>query len=173
MCAFVFGASVTAQIATTNNIGNENSKWTFGGSAGLGGSFGGNFGGTSIYLSPRVGYLLTENLEAGLATNFTWTNSRYFSATTIGVGPFANYYIARNFYLSGMFQEYFFNQKDKFNNQKFSGNESALYLGGGYLQKVGDRTFIQIGGMYNVLYKRNESIFGGGFIPSVGVVFGL
>lgn len=166
----VASAFAFAQIGT--QIGGENSKWTFGGSAGLGGSFGGN-GGTSIYLSPRVGYKLAENFETGLAGNFTWTNSKYYSSNMIGVGPFMNYYIARNFYLSGMFQQYFFNQKDKYSHLKYSGDESALYVGGGYMQRIGNGAYMQIGGMYNVLYKKDESVFDGGFVPSVGVVFGL
>lgn len=167
------GFSVNAQIGTSTQLGGENSKWTFGGSAGLGGSFGSNNGGTSIYISPRIGYKLTENFEAGIVSDLTWTNAKYYSSNTIGVGPFVNYYIARNFYLSGMFQEYFFNQKNKLTYQKYSGEEAALYLGGGYLQRIGDRAYMQIGGMYNVLYKKDESVFGSGFVPSIGVVFGL
>ena len=159
-----------AQIGT--QLGGENSKWTFGGSAGFGGSFGGN-GGTSIYISPKVGNKITEDFEGGLATDFTWSNSSYFSSTTFGVGPYVNYYIARNFYLSGMFQEYFYNQKNKYNNLKFSGNEAALYLGGGYMQRIGENAYMQIGGMYNVLYNKDKSVFGGGFVPSIGVVFGI
>ena len=91
----------------------------------------------------------------------------------VGVGPFANYYFSRSFFLSGMFQEYFINQKDKVNDVKYSGNESALYLGGGYMQRLGERTYMQIGGMYNVLYNRDKSVFAGGFIPHVGIVYGL
>lgn len=169
----ISGTLAFSQMGTSTNIGGENSNWTFGGSAGLGGTFGSGNSATSVYLSPRVGYIITPNLEGGLATNFTWSNSQYFSSTTIGVGPYLNYYIARNFYLSGMFQEYFFNQKNKFTDQKFSGDEAALYLGGGYLQKIGERAYLQIGGMYNVLYDKENSVFGSGFIPSVGVVFGL
>ena len=162
-----------AQMGTSTQLGGENSKWTFGGSAGLGGSFGSNNGGTSIYVSPRIGYKLTESVEAGIVSDLTWTNAKYYSSNTIGVGPFVNYYIARNFYLSGMFQEYFFNQKNKVTNVKYSGDEAALYFGGGYMQRIGERAYMQIGGMYNVLYKKDDSVFGSGFVPSVGVVFGL
>ena len=168
----ILGFFLNAQIGTSTKIGGENSKWTFGGSAGLGGAFG-DGGGISLYLSPRVGYKLTENLETGLASNLTWSNSKYYSSSMIGVGPFMNYYFSRNFYLSGMFQEYFISQKDKVNNLKYSTDEAALYLGGGYMQRIGERAYMQIGGMYNVLYNKNKSVFGGGFIPSVGVVFGL
>lgn len=168
----ISGFFLNAQIGTSTQIGGENSKWTFGGYAGLGGAFG-KGGGVSLYVTPRVGYKVTENLETGLASNLTWSNSKYYSSTMIGMGPFLNYYFSRNFYLSGMFQEYFINQKDKVNNLKYSADEAALYLGGGYMQRLGNRTYMQIGGMYNVLYKKDKSVFGGGFIPSVGIVYGL
>jgi hypothetical protein len=91
----------------------------------------------------------------------------------IGVGPFLNYYFSRNFYLSGMFQEYFINYRNRYNNLNTKNNESVLYLGGGYMQRLGDSAYMQIGAMYNVLYDKNKSVFGSGFVPQVGVVFGL
>lgn len=166
------GIALNAQIGTSTKIGGEGSKWTFGGYAGLGGAFGGN-GGTSLYIAPRAGYKVAENVELGLASNFTWSSSSYYSSTMIGIGPFANYYFARNIYLSGMFQEYFVNQKDKTYNASYSTNEATLYIGGGYIQRLGDRVCMQIGGMYNVLYNSNKSVFGGGFIPNIGIVYGL
>ena len=84
-----------------------------------------------------------------------------------------NYYISRNFFVSGLFQQYFINQKDKLNGYKYSGDEAALYLGGGYLQKIGDRLYMQIGATYNVLYDEEKSVFGGGFVPNFGIVYGL
>ncbi len=148
------------------------SKWTFGGYAGLGGAFG-NGGGTALYITPRVGYKVSDNFETGLAGNFTWSNSRYYSSTMLGVGPFANYYFSRSFFLSGMFQHFFINQRNKSLDIKHSGDESALYLGGGYMQRLGNRTYMQIGAMYNVLYDRDNSYFGSGFIPNIGIVYGL
>lgn len=168
------GFAANAQIGTnlpSAKIGGENSKWTVGGYAGLGGAFGG--GGTSVYITPRVGYKVSENFETGIAANFSWSNSKYYSSTMLGVGPFANYYFGRSFYLSGMFQEYFVNQRDKIYDVKYKTNEAALYLGGGYMQSLGGRAYMQIGGMYNVLYKKDKSVFGGGFIPNIGIVYGL
>ncbi len=173
--AFLLSAFlVKAQIATgtSTTVGAENSKWTFGGYAGIGGAFGSG-GGTTVYITPRVGYKLTEDFEAGIAGNFSWSNSSYYSSTMVGVGPFANYYFSRSFFLSGLFQEYFVNQKNKQNQLNYSGNEAALYLGGGYMQRVGERAYIQIGGMYNVLYRKDKSFLGSAFVPQVGVVFGL
>jgi hypothetical protein len=79
----ISGFFLNAQIGTSTQIGGENSKWTFGGYAGLGGAFG-NGGGVSLYVTPRVGYKVTENLETGLASNLTWSNSKYYSSTMIG-----------------------------------------------------------------------------------------
>jgi len=162
-----------AQVGTSTKIGSENSRWTFGGGASLGFS-GGSYGtGTTIGISPRVGYLISDNFEIGAAAGFTWGNSSYYSSTMFGVGPFANYYFSRNFFISGLFQEYFYNQKDKYNSLKYSGDEAALYLGAGYMQNVGNRVYLQIGAMYNVLYDDQKSIFGSGFVPNFGIVYGL
>lgn len=171
--ATLLNAQVLGTRLPSARVGGENSKFTFGGYAGLGGAFGSGFGGTSVFVIPRVGYLLTENLELGLSGNLTWQSSRYFSSTMVGVGPFANYYIGRSFFLSGMFQQFFFNQRNRIDNLTYKNNESTLYLGGGYMQRLGERTYMQIGGMYNVLYNRDRSAFGGAFIPSIGVVYGL
>lgn len=170
------GVAASAQVGTSfpsSTIGGENSRWTFGGYAGLGGSFGSGGGGTTLYVTPRVGYKVTDNFETGVSGNVSWTNSRYVSSTMIGVGPFANYYFARSFYAQGLFQHYFVNARDKIYDQKFNANENALYLGGGYMQRLGERTYMQIGAMYNVLYNKDKSVFGGGFVPNVGIVYGL
>lgn len=172
---FLTGAAAEAQMGAgfpPARIGGSSSRWTVGGYAGLGGAFG-NGGATSLYITPRVGYKITDNFEAGLAANFTWTSSRYYSSTMLGVGPYANYYFGRSFYLCGMFQEYFIRQRDKIDELKYKTQEAALYLGGGYMMSLGGNVYMQAGGMYNVLYNRNKSVFSGGFIPHVGIVFGL
>lgn len=160
----------SAQISGSTQIGK--SKWTVGGYAGLNGGLGSN-GGFGINISPRVGYKISENVEAGMSGSFNWQNSSYSSSTLFGIGPFANYYFGRSVYISGLFQEYIINQKIKATNSKVGFDEAALYLGGGYMQKIGGNAYMQIGAMYNVLWKENSSIFGSGFVPNVGVVFGL
>ena len=157
-------------VGTTNSLGTEKSRWTIGGGANVGFS-GGSYGsGFSLGIKPRVGYMVTDQLETGVAAGINWTNNSYYSTTMLGVGPFANYYVSQNFFLNAMYQHYFLNQKDKYYGYNYSADEPALYLGGGYLQRVGGSTFIQIGAMYNVLYKRDTSVFGGGFIPNIGIV---
>lgn len=164
---FVQGQTIRTSASTSEN------RWTYGGGAGFGISGGSGGTGTTVSISPRIGYRLTDNLEAGLATGFTWGNSKYYSTTMFGAGPYANLYFGRSFYISSLFQHYWYNLKDKYNNQKYSADESALYLGAGYMQRLGNGAYMQIGASYNVLYKENESIFSSGFVPSIGVVFGL
>ncbi len=61
----------------------ENNRWTFGGGIGLG--FGSN---SSFYLqaSPRVGYRLTEDLEAGAVGSVSWQTSDYYRSTMFELG---------------------------------------------------------------------------------------
>ncbi|MDR6544753.1 hypothetical protein J2810_000793 [Chryseobacterium rhizosphaerae] len=148
----------------------ETNRWTFGGGIGVG--FGSN---SSFYLqaSPRVGYRLTEDLEGGVVGSVSWQTSDYYKSTMFGVGPFVNYYFARSFYLGANFQHYFINYKDKYYDYKYNEEENALYLGGGYMQRIGNNSFMQIGLMYNVLYKENSSVFSSGLIPNIGFVVGL
>ena len=58
----ISGFFLNAQIGTSTQIGGENSKWTFGGYAGLGGAFG-NGGGVSLYVTPRVGSVSYTHLD--------------------------------------------------------------------------------------------------------------
>lgn len=148
----------------------NNNRWTFGGGIGVG--FGSN---SAFYLSasPRVGYRLTDDLETGITGSVSWQTSDFYRSTMFGAGPFVNYYFARSFYAGANFQHYFINYKDKYYDYKMNEEESALYLGGGYMQRIGNNSFMQIGLMYNVLWKENSSIFSTGLMPSIGFVVGL
>lgn len=148
----------------------ETNKWTFGGGVGVG------FGSNSYFnlqVAPRVGYKVTNDLEAGLVGSVSWQSSNSYKSSMFGFGPFVNYYFARSFFVSGNLQHFFVNYEDKFYDFKNNQQETALYLGGGYMQQIGNNSFMQIGLMYNVLYKENNSIFSSGLIPSVGFVMGL
>lgn len=165
---FISGLSFS-QIAVGTPTAEPN-RWTFGGGLGVG------FGSNSYFnlqVAPRVGYRLTNDLEAGLIGSVSWQSSDFYKSTMFGVGPFVNYYFARSFFVSGNLQHYFVNYEDKLYDFKSDQQETALYLGGGYMLQIGDRSFMQIGLMYNVLYKENTSIFSGGLIPSIGFVVGL
>ncbi|WP_346983626.1 hypothetical protein [Chryseobacterium sp. POE27] len=158
-----------SQVAVGTSPENSN-RWTFGGGIGVG--FGSN---SAFYLSasPRVGYRLTDDLETGIVGSVSWQTSDFYRSTMFGAGPFVNYYFARSFYVGANFQHYFINYKDKYYDYKMNEEESALYLGGGYMQRIGNNSFMQIGLMYNVLWQENSSIFSSGLIPNIGFVVGL
>ncbi|CAA7195116.1 hypothetical protein [Chryseobacterium potabilaquae] len=164
-----FSASVFSQVAV-GTTPQGNNKWTFGGGIGIG--FGSN---SAFYLqaSPRVGYKITDDLEGGVVGSVSWQTSNSFKSTMFGVGPFMNYYIGRSFYLGANLQQYFINYKDKYYDYSTNEQETALYLGGGYMQRIGNNSFMQIGLMYNVLWKENSSVFSSGLIPNIGFVVGL
>ena len=165
----LISGSIFSQVSVGATSENNN-RWTFGGGIGVG--FGSQ---SSFYLqaSPRVGYRLTDDLEVGVVGSVAWQTSDYYRSTMFGVGPFANYYFARSFYVGANLQQYFINFKDKFYDYKTNEEETALYLGGGYMQRIGTHSFMQIGLMYNVLYKENSSVFSSGLIPNIGFVVGL
>lgn len=164
-----FSSTAFSQVAVGTPTA-ETNKWTFGGGLGVG------FGSNSYFnlqVAPRVGYRLTNDLEAGLIGSVSWQTSDFYKSTMFGFGPFVNYYFARSFFVSGNLQHFFINYEDKYYDFKNNQQETALYLGGGYMQQIGNNSFMQIGLMYNILYKENSSVFSGGLIPSVGFVVGL
>lgn len=165
----LISGSIFSQVAVGTSPENNN-RWTFGGGIGVG------FGSQSTFYlqaSPRVGYKLTDDLEGGVIGSISWQTSDYYRSTMFGVGPFLNYYIARTFYVGANFQHYFINYKDKFYDYKMNQEESALYLGGGYMQRIGNNSYLQLGLMYNVLWKEDSSIFSNGLVPNIGFVVGL
>ncbi|MDO5607708.1 MAG: hypothetical protein Q4G08_04540, partial [Capnocytophaga sp.] len=161
----VFANSNTASSAPNS----FNNNWTFGGNVGItGGS-----GGLGVFFTPRVGYLVAPNFEVSANVNYTLQNTNYFRSSIFGVGLALNYYIMRNFYVNSSYQYYFINQKNKNTRLSYSTDEQALYVGGGYMQQLGNGVYMQIGGTYNVLYNKDKSVFSSGFVPNVGVVIGL
>lgn len=165
VCGVVMAQQGT--VSTPNNYAPN--KWTFGGNIGItGGSYG-----LGLFVTPRVGYKVTEDFEVAMNVNYTLQSTQYFRNNILGFGPSLSYYIQRNFYVTSSFEHYIVSQKHKTLNQTFSTNENALYVGGGYMQHLGGRTYMQLGFSYNVLYNRNKSIFSTGFIPNVGIIIGL
>ncbi len=162
--------TLQAQIGFSESSAIKNSKWTYGGYAGLSG-FGS--GGMTIYASPHIGYKLSNNVIAGLEGTLSWHNRSQSSSTILGVGPFIQYYFQRSFYATVNFREYFIRRKYKATNSKDSFNESALNIGAGYLQTLGSNVYLQIGATYNVLYDKEKSIFSSPFVPYMGIVVGL
>lgn len=142
-------------------------------------TYGGNIGfnytnyGIGVDLSPRLGYKITNDLELTAVVNGSLHHTEYYRNLSISVGPALSYYLGRVVYLTSSFQHYIVSQKSKKTDETYNTQEQALYIGGGYMQQLGNRTYMQIGATYNVLYKNGSSIFSSGFVPNVGIVVGL
>lgn len=173
---FAFFLSFGISFAQNGNIlvpqASSNSSfdnWTFGGN--IGATFG-NYS-LGVFITPRIGYKLTNNLELSANVNYTLQNTEYYQNNLIGFGPEINYYFNRAFYTNASFHHYIVSQKEKLTKQTANFQENALYIGAGYMQHLGGNTYMQIGGSYNVLYNKNKSIFSSGFIPNIGIIIGL
>ncbi len=164
---FLFTVTVDAQINVSSTSSDPNSKWVYGGYAGLGftsGSF-------SLYTSPSLGYKVNKDFVIGLEGDLSWNKSDYSRHISFGIGPFLRYFIGRQFYASAAYRYYFINQKVE--NKSYNLNEATLNLGAGYLQPLGEKAYLQIGVNYNVLYDKDNSVMASPFVPYVGVVFGI
>lgn len=153
----------------------EGKRWVYGGGIGLNINNGlkSNGNAFSLMIAPKVGYLINNHFEVGVNGNYTWYNSSYTRTNMLGIGPYATYYYHRSYYGTVLFQQYFINEKYKSaRTENFNTSESALYIGGGYIQQVGNHSYMQLGLMYNVL-KNNPSVLGGALIPNVGLIIGI
>lgn len=157
------GFFVSAQTIFQNN----DPKWVYGGSVGF--SVGDDIYG--IQLSPKVGYTILPDLVLGATINYTFQQYNQAKSSVFGIGPTLHYYSSMNYYLHTSFQHFFVSQKNQ--GHSISIREKALYVGGGYLQRISDNVSLQIGAVYNLLYNKEKSIFSSGFSPNIGIIVGL
>ena len=144
----------------------------FGGYAGLTGGFGSNSG-IAVHIVPRVGYKISENLETGLMGSLNWQNSSYSYSTLFGIGLICELLFGQKFLFRFSISGIFYQSKNKIFRRKYSSNEAAHFtLGGGYMQRMGNNSYLQIGGMYNVLWKQKQQYFSAWFCSQIELVFG-
>lgn len=143
------------------------SPWSIGGNIGVSGQN----GGWDISLAPRLGYQMAENLEAGFNINYTFGKQYSTKYQILGIGPEINYHF------SGLFAGVAYLYNSVWTKSKFGKgihiDENALFLGGGYRHHIGGNTYLMGGIRYNVLYKKEKSIFSSAFLPYFGVSVGL
>lgn len=136
------------------SLGDFASRITFGG--GLFARFGDE---TAINVSPRVGYLFTKRLNAGVSINYTeYINKVFpeFDYRLFGYGPFANYDVLRNFksfpdiYLGGEFTNMHVTYHDELLNE-ITTTIQMMFVGGGVRVSLGGRAYVFAELMYDVL----------------------
>jgi hypothetical protein len=139
-------------------------RLVFGGGAGF--SFGNN---TQIFLSPQVGYQVSDNAILGLGFNYNYVRVREifvngrpervnFENTIYGPTAFGSYNLMESFFVG--FQGEYLNHDAYLGGSTSSGFgvrvenrwTPVLFLQGGFFQKIGERGFAQIGLRYNILH---------------------
>lgn len=144
----------------------QKSKWQLGG--GIGMSAGNNS--LAINVSPSLGYAVSNSLEVGVTGAYTYNSYRNSNYSVFSAGLYSNYWITPDFFARGHYEN--FTGKQKTNNIKQNFNEDALWLGAGYQRMMGNMTF-QAGMTYNVLYKKDKSLFSSPIRPFVAVIFAI
>lgn len=162
---FFFGCAVAQNILTTSP---DTRKWNFGGDIGLGV----NSNSTDVYVAPRVGYALTENLEVALNVNYTFRKANNYKMNIFGVGPELSYYF-QGLFANVSYRYHTSSVKNDYTDRYVTHNENALLVGGGYQYFIGGNTYVRAGVQYNLLYKKDRSIFSSAFMPYFGISVGL
>jgi hypothetical protein len=130
--------------------------------------FGGNLGSlefgstTSIDLAPVAGYRFTDKLSAGLGVSFKYysDNTNYFNTCIYG-GRIVVNYAAYKYILTQAegdvlsFESRYWDTNGQFSKQpRFI--YPAVYIGGGYMQKMGEHSFAFFMILWNLLDAANS-----------------
>lgn len=162
----VFSLSTAfGQVSVSKSTGN--SKWRVGGGLGISSGSNSYFG---LNISPTVGYLISNNLEAGLSAGYQYGSSSLSSYNLLSAGPYVNVYLIERFFGRAHYEYFTGNFKAKISQYNKKINENAMWLGAGY-QSSGPVRF-QVGIMYNVLHN-DKSIFNSPIRPIGGISISL
>lgn len=128
---------------------------------GGGGSFGGgnDFYGNryfAIYVTPLIGYKITQNWSAGVAINYTFLSypDQNVKLHQYGVSPFTRYNFGKLF----AYAEYTTISVPSFDNS-FRKTYHRLPLGLGYTMPIGKNAQLNGMGLYDILYDKQKSVF--------------
>jgi hypothetical protein len=144
-------------------------------------NFGGNFQAwfgnpTFVFLSPTVGYMLTDNLNVGVGGIYNYTQVNLgtygkFKQSIFGSHSYLRYIIAQNYFLQTQFDKLY--QPDYYSTVPDRKLWVDYWLvGGGLRQPIGDKAAIITSLMYN-LTPNVLSIYPSRLIVQFGFVAGF
>lgn len=158
-----FSKSTNAQNQSGTSVNEFWDNVRFGGGVGLG--F--NNGSTNISLSPSAIYNLSEYVSLGFGIQYSYLKqkndytSNLYGGSIIGlINPFEQIQLSAELEQLRVNVDY----GSGYNNENFW--NTGLFLGAGF--RNGNVT---IGGRYNVLFNKNDSVYGEAFMPFVRVFF--
>jgi hypothetical protein len=183
-CIIVFNVSASGQIQeidpeetneeTTAEMQNWLDRVVVGG--GLSASFG-DF--ASVYISPIVGYKVTDDLLAGIGFTYQYVsfNDPYnyyqdYKSNLIGGKVFGQYNLFYGLFAHLEYEQLWYDLKFE-DGTFFAGKEPALFPGIGYNLKLGKSAYFQLMAMYNLLWQSDSFIYGNPFQIRMGFTIGL
>jgi len=140
----------------------------------FGGSLGFSFGSyTSIRINPMVGYKLTPKLSTGF--KFMYEHSEYhsssYSSDDYGAGIFARYRIIPPIYIHAEYNYMNYQSHNDNGNGRYA--VPYLFLGGGFVKRIGKRTYAYAEILFDVLNDSNSPYNEWNPFYSVGVSVGF
>ena len=111
---------------------------------------------TFISVSPIVGYMITQNLSAGVGIQYQYIKYKFSNITTDSYGGsiFTRYNISQ-FFLQTEYNTISFQVAPGTDNKDRRSYDRLLF-GGGISQPLGRRARLNILGMYDVIYNANS-----------------
>lgn len=114
---------------------------------------------TVISLSPIVGYMITQNLSAGVGVQYQYINYKFFdlSVNNYGGNIFTRYNINQFF---GQIEYNLMNMEIPTTaDSDVRVNVDRLLVGGGISQPLGSRARVNIVGFYDVFYQEGMNFY--------------
>lgn len=144
----------------------------------IGGNFGLQFGTTTVVnLSPQVGYRVTDKFVPGIGITYIYynyrnpyTNSRY-ETSIYGGSVFGKYFFTDNLFAHAEYEELNLEGYDIYLNKYSRIWVPSLFVGGGYNQPLGQRGFIQLLLLFEVLQDRNSPYYRNNPVVRIGFGF--
>lgn len=163
---YVFGDNTTNNASNSSSRGFDWERVTIGGGLGL--SFGSL---TVIDVAPAFGYYLTDNILAGMSGRYTYfkDNNQNYSTYIYG-GSIYSEYLFNNVPLLAHVETEYVNLEWIQNERKSIVN---FYVGGGFKQSFGGRSYIYILGLWNLNETKESYILQPNPIIRGGIAIGL
>lgn len=136
----------------------------------ISGSFGSGSGFSSGFFqfSPMIGYRITDKFVPSAGPSYNFIASNGYSLHQLGASARARYYPFNSLFVTGQYQ-YLRALGNSLLSDSYR-NVNRFPIGAGYHQRIGSGgAYIEL--LYDILYKKDKSLYGSPLIYQVGVTF--
>lgn len=145
----------------------------------IGGNFGLQFGTTTVVnLSPQVGYRVTDKFVPGIGITYIYynfrdpnNNNKRYETNVYGGSVFGKYFFTDNLFAHAEYEELNLEGYDVFLKKYSRIWVPSAFVGGGYNQPLGQRGFIQLLLLFEVLQDRNSPYYRNNPVVRIGFGF--